>query len=76
MLLSLEPDTILVPSGEKLTERTKVLWALVCSSTSASVDPSAQAQARPYLDHCPTPPQLSRATQTRTHTTEAAHPKA
>mmetsp|Transcript_15190 Transcript_15190/g.45584 ORF Transcript_15190/g.45584 Transcript_15190/m.45584 type:complete len:89 (-) Transcript_15190:340-606(-) len=37
MLLSEEPDTIFVPSGEKLTEYTSLLWALVRSSSGASV---------------------------------------
>eukprot|EP00966_Prymnesium_polylepis_P161991 3743734-Prymnesium_polylepis.2 len=37
----LEPDTILVPSGEKLTECTEWLWALACSASIASVDASA-----------------------------------
>ena len=41
MLPSDEPDTILVPSGEKPTEYTRPLWALGCSSTSAILDASA-----------------------------------
>mmetsp|Transcript_15185 Transcript_15185/g.45556 ORF Transcript_15185/g.45556 Transcript_15185/m.45556 type:complete len:103 (-) Transcript_15185:336-644(-) len=41
MLKSSEPDTILVPSGEKPTDCTALVWTLVCSSTSANVDASA-----------------------------------
>eukprot|EP00966_Prymnesium_polylepis_P331860 7387425-Prymnesium_polylepis.2 len=37
-----EPDTILVPSGEKPTQSTLSLWALVCSSTIANVNASTQ----------------------------------
>ena len=40
MLPSMEPDTIVVPSGEKLTESTFPLWAFVCSATGANVDAS------------------------------------
>ena len=37
MLLSLEPDTIVFPSGEKSTERIQSLCALVFSLFSSSV---------------------------------------
>eukprot|EP00966_Prymnesium_polylepis_P276096 6378868-Prymnesium_polylepis.2 len=43
MLPSIEPDTTLDPSGEKSTDITLPVWALVCSATSASVDSSGSA---------------------------------
>eukprot|EP00966_Prymnesium_polylepis_P028778 666892-Prymnesium_polylepis.1 len=41
MLRSLEPDTILVPSGEKATELTERLCALGSSATYARLEASA-----------------------------------
>ena len=37
IVLSFDPDTILVPSGENATERIQSLWALVCSTFNSSV---------------------------------------
>ena len=36
-VLSLDPETIVFPSGEKATERIPELWALLFSVTSSSV---------------------------------------
>ena len=37
IVLSSDPDTILVPSGENATERIQSLWALIFSALSSSV---------------------------------------
>ena len=37
IVLSSEPDTILLPSGENATERIQLLWALVFSTFNSSV---------------------------------------
>eukprot|EP00966_Prymnesium_polylepis_P242335 5604218-Prymnesium_polylepis.1 len=72
MLVSLDTDTILVPSGEKATEFTQSLWAIVCSATSASVDASAsrkcahstrQKDAKPQIP--PSHPQRERERRKR-----------
>ena len=44
MVLSLDPDTIVVPSGENTTELMKLLWALVFSATKARDEASARKQ--------------------------------
>ena len=66
MLLSLEPDTIRVPSGEKLTEKTMSLWALVSTTSSASVDASAHRSAAvTHLDSTDTPAPTPTATTSK-----------
>ena len=44
---SFDPDTIFVPSGEKATERTQLLWALGFSLFSSSV-PAREAGRRQF----------------------------
>jgi hypothetical protein len=44
---SRDPDTILVPSGEKATEKTGVLWAFVFSLSSSSL-PARQGNRRQF----------------------------
>ena len=44
---SLDPDTILVPSGENVTDLTQSLWALVFS-LSCTIVPARQASKRQF----------------------------
>ena len=44
IVLSSDPDTIFVPSGEKATDLIQSLWALVFSATKARDEASARKQ--------------------------------
>ena len=45
MVLSPDPDTILVPSGENTTDMTYLLWSLVFSFSSSSLSARTSQQA-------------------------------
>ncbi len=47
IVLSCDPDTILVPSGENATDVTQLLWAFVFSLSSSSL-PVRQASTRQF----------------------------
>ena len=47
MVLSPDPDTILVPSGENTTDMTYLLWSLVFSFSSSSLS-ARQANKRQF----------------------------
>ena len=47
IVLSADPDTILIPSGENATETITPLWALVFSLSSSSL-PARQASTRQF----------------------------
>jgi len=47
IVLSSDPDTILVPSGENATDRIQSLWAFVFSLNSSSL-PARQASMRKF----------------------------
>ena len=47
IVLSADPDTILVPSGENATDMTKLLWAFVFSLNSSNL-PARQASRHQF----------------------------
>jgi hypothetical protein len=47
IVLSSDPDTILVPSGENATDMTQLLWAFVFSLSSSSLS-ARQANKRQF----------------------------
>ena len=61
IVLSSDPDTILVPSGENATELTSPLWALIFSLSSSSLSASQanKCQFRPSRGDLSAPAHLN-----------------